>query len=82
MNISFSGTSFELLDYVYKTHPPRATYTYDKTQVNHDNVKKTLMIAITRYHPDKQGAEDMEWKVLSEEITKYLTAKYETLKGD
>lgn len=40
-----------------------------------------MMKAITQYHPDKQSEFGMDWKVLSEEITKRLTAQYESMKG-
>lgn len=38
------------------------------------------MKAIIHYHPDKQVEYDMEWRILTEEITKYLNVQYEMLK--
>lgn len=47
-----------------------------------ENIKKALQKAILHYHPDKSEPEKngMKWKILSEEITKYLTSRYELLK--
>ena len=47
-----------------------------------DNMKKALQKAILHYHPDKSELEKngMKWKVLTEEITKFLTKRYEYIK--
>ena len=45
-------------------------------------MKKALQKAILHYHPDKSEPEKngMKWKVLTEEITKFLTKRYECFK--
>ncbi|KAK3879671.1 hypothetical protein Pcinc_015779 [Petrolisthes cinctipes] len=72
----------DLLKFVYKRFPPKnpkhvLVEGYDK------NMRKTLCVAIQHYHPDKIDAEvhGFKWKVMSEEITKRLTNKYECSKG-
>ena len=47
-----------------------------------DNMKKAFQKAILHYHPDKSEPEKngMKWKVLTEEITKFLTKRYECFK--
>jgi hypothetical protein len=75
-----SGADF-LLDYVYKKHPPKVpSYTKGEELDKTGTSKKRLMKAILFYHPDKQVLFGMEWKVLCEEITKYLNFNYETCK--
>ncbi|KAK3102669.1 hypothetical protein FSP39_013052 [Pinctada imbricata] len=44
--------------------------------------KKLLQTSVVHYHPDRSDPEKngMKWKVLSEQITKYLTNRYEAIK--
>ncbi|XP_061188601.1 uncharacterized protein LOC133196757 [Saccostrea echinata] len=81
--------SQEFLRYVYRVFPPKnkehkldGNVKKKGSYVDHCALKKTLQKAIIHYHPDKV---DMEkhgkvWKVLSEEITKRLTRRYEAMK--
>ncbi|WAQ94627.1 hypothetical protein MAR_007098 [Mya arenaria] len=78
----------EFLKFVYNKFPPK-----DKSkklvlpkQTESDRltkIKKTLQKAVVHYHPDSidEKLEGQKWKVLSEEITKCLTRRYETMKG-
>ncbi|KAK3084872.1 hypothetical protein FSP39_020577 [Pinctada imbricata] len=79
----------EFLKYVYRVFPPKNTehklegvprqkYTF----IEHDKTKKLLQKAVIHYHPDKVDTEKhgKVWKVLSEEITKILTRRYERMK--
>ena len=47
------------------------------------SLKVILRNAVIHYHPDRCDVKihGHTWKVLSEEITKMLTCKYEVLKG-
>lgn len=74
--------SIDLLKFAYKRFPPKnpkhvLAAGYDK------NIKKALCQAIHHYHPDKITVKEygMKRKVLSEEITKRLTNKYNCIKG-
>ncbi|KAJ6644303.1 hypothetical protein Bhyg_09270 [Pseudolycoriella hygida] len=78
---SHSDDAFKLLKFVYSTHPPKVSFDYDEKKLDSTTIKKAVLNAIIQYHPDKQVEYDMKWRVLSEEITKYLTARYECLKG-
>lgn len=81
--------SQEFLRYVYRVFPPKKKehkleggLKKKGFHVEHDKLKKILQKAVIHYHPDKV---DMEkhgkvWKVLSEEITKRLTRRYECMK--
>lgn len=68
------------MKYIYTTHPPKVAFEYDEKSLDHENIKKAVMKAIIQYHPDKQREYDMEWRILTEEITKYLNVRYERLK--
>ena len=73
--------------FVYKEFPPKISCTIP----DRDNVirkpmkelKKLFQKAVINYHPDKQDEEKygIKWKILCEEITKYLSAFYEITKG-
>ena len=83
-----SGSSEGLLRHVYEKHPPKrkefklgeipevGSDTYRK------DMKTLLRNAVIHYHPDKVDAEKhgKAWKVLCEEISKYLSCKYESFK--
>ncbi|KAK3715935.1 hypothetical protein QZH41_005274 [Actinostola sp. cb2023] len=86
-------TSF--LAYVYKTFPPKnpkfkkpeddEMKKWEKIENDPSKAKelgKILLKGLTAYHPDKVDTEKHgeKWKTLSEEITKMLTAHYETTK--
>ncbi|KAK7108007.1 uncharacterized protein [Littorina saxatilis] len=75
----------EFLKFVYTTHPPKLTV--DELEelpdwVEVQDLKKLFLKAVVHYHPDKVQEEEhgAKWKVLTEEITKLLTAHYECLK--
>lgn len=57
------------------------SFNYDEKSLDGNNIKKAVLNAIIQYHPDKQMQYDMEWRILSEEITKYLNVRYEMYKG-
>ncbi len=78
---SFRNDAFKLLKYIYGTHPPKVSFNYDEKSLNGTHIKKAVLNAIIQYHPDKQVLYDMEWRILSEEITKYLNVRYEGIKG-
>ncbi|XP_067650439.1 uncharacterized protein [Haliotis asinina] len=77
---------FEFLQYVYKTFPPKnplhVLADIKEKYPTYTMLKKLYQKAITHYHPDKADVErdGKKWKVLSEEITKYLTQHYENMK--
>lgn len=79
--------SDEFLKYVYKTFPP-VNPEHKLEGVPEDgkkpptDLKKILQRAVVHYHPDRVDVEKygMKRKVLSEEITKYLTLRYEFFK--
>ncbi|XP_037042295.1 uncharacterized protein LOC119078723 [Bradysia coprophila] len=78
---SHATDAFKLLKYIYTNHPPKVSYDYKENSIDSTNIKKALLNAIIQYHPDKQVQYDMEWRVLSEEITKCLNVRYECFKG-
>ena len=74
----------DVLKFVYKKFPPK-----DKKKklnlpnpVSHEKMKKCLQKAVCHYHPDNVDGEKhgKKWKVLSEEICKVLTQRYEQMK--
>lgn len=73
--------NIEFLKYVYNTYPPK-NETLKLMEDAEENIKKALQKAVIHYHPDKSEPEKngMKWKIMSEEITKYLTSRYEVLK--
>nr|KAG5691789.1 hypothetical protein BaRGS_003185 [Batillaria attramentaria] len=76
----------EFLEYVYKNYPPKNKL-HKLGEVpsapDMNQVKKLYQKAVTHYHPDKVTEEEhgKQWKVLTEEITKFLTRTYESFKG-
>ncbi|XP_013390038.1 uncharacterized protein LOC106158541 [Lingula anatina] len=81
---SANGLPESYLRFIYKTFPPKGeNKKLDEEALDsgeHDSIKKVLLKAIQHYHPDRQKEHGEQWVVLCEEITKYLTAKYETFK--
>lgn len=57
------------------------SFEYNEKSVDSSTIKKAVLNAIYQYHPDKQMQYDMEWRILSEDITKYLNVCYESFKG-
>ena len=78
----------DFLMFIYKKFPPvDPNNKLDLTKKADDDdfvVKyKALQRAIIHYHPDRVKLEEhgLKAKVLNEEITKYLTNRYEKMKG-
>ena len=73
--------------FVYKEFPPKLSCQIpDCDEVmgkSMKDLKKLFQKAVINYHPDKQDEEKfgIKWKILCEEITKYLSAFYEFTKG-
>ena len=84
----FGGSSEALLRHVYEKHPPkRKEFKLGKIpEVGSDTYRKDMKAllrnAVIHYHPDKIDVEKhgTAWKVLCEEISKYLSCKYEIFK--
>ena len=76
---AFQNGGAALVRYLYKKYPPSNP---SHTMVEPDgNLKKSLMVALKHYHPDKQTKDSDEKRfVLYEEITKLLLEKYEIMK--
>lgn len=74
----------EFVKFVFKTWPPKTEGGLEPPE-NPDDPntlsKKNLLKVIQRYHVDKNAAWGDEWRVLSEEISKALTGRYNDLKG-
>ncbi|XP_061188288.1 uncharacterized protein LOC133196411 [Saccostrea echinata] len=75
-------TNIQFLKYVYVTYPPK-NEAFKLEKDAEENIKKALQKAVTHYHPDRSEPEKngLKWKVMSEEITKFLTSRYEIQKG-
>nr|XP_034304055.1 uncharacterized protein LOC105344738 [Crassostrea gigas] len=73
--------NIEFLKCVYNRYPPK-NETFKLMEDAEENIKRALQKAVIHYHPDKSEPEKngMKWKIMSEEITKYLTSRYEVLK--
>ena len=79
----------KILVWLYTDHAPThgvKKFEVDIAQISKapgDALKKLLAKAIVYYHPDKIDTEvhGVEYKVWCEEIVKYLTSKYEMMKG-
>lgn len=73
--------TMRFLKYVYNKYPPK-NETFKLMKDAAENIKKALQKAVIHYHSDKSEPEKngMKWKIMSEEITKYLTSRYELLK--
>ncbi|KAG2501428.1 hypothetical protein HYH03_001211 [Edaphochlamys debaryana] len=72
----------ELLKLVYAQHPlPGAQPSQLPAEaLRGDRLRETLRRAVVAYHPDRQLGHPMRWQVLSGEICKELSAKYQILK--
>lgn len=75
-----------LLKHIYEKHPPKnpahKLEMAEANEVTPQDLKKVFQKAVIHYHPDKVNEKEhgKEWKVLSEEICKRLTAIYEIYK--
>jgi hypothetical protein len=80
---AFNKSVYDLLKHIYAKHSPEIN-DYVLPEMGADNIKKVLLKAISHYHPDKQSTrgKGKNWEYLCEEITKYLTSKYEGMKGN
>jgi hypothetical protein len=52
-----------------------------KDELSESKIAKTTLKIIALFHPDKAFEEDIKTRVLREEITKYLNAHYQIMKG-
>lgn len=79
---AFNKSVYDLLKHIYANHSPEIN-DYVLPDLTSDNIKKVVLKAIQHYHPDKQSprGKGKNWEYLCEEITKYLTSKYEAMKG-
>ncbi|KAG8800445.1 hypothetical protein FRC17_006876 [Serendipita sp. 399] len=77
-------SNLEFAKFIFKEWPPK---TEGPTEVPSDPEdpsqmsKKALLKVIQRYHVDKNQDKGDEWRVMSEEISKALTARYNVMKG-
>ncbi|XP_053374407.1 uncharacterized protein LOC123532262 [Mercenaria mercenaria] len=83
-----SDTVLEFLRFVYKKYPRKNEKhkldVTDKTsELSFDQRYKLLQQAVIHFHPDRVRVDEegLEAKVLSEEVTKRLTKRYETIKS-
>ncbi|KAH7439813.1 hypothetical protein KP509_04G077500 [Ceratopteris richardii] len=66
-----------LLKHVYEQHPhPVLQRNVVPRLSTPEEVKASLKSAILHYHPDRNGQQGEDWKVLCEEITKCLNCRY------
>lgn len=82
-SVSESGKD-ALLTHIYDKHPPKNASHRRKTIAPDGDdlsMKQQLKKALTHYHPDTAAKEgDEKWRVLCQEIYKYVGAAYETFK--
>lgn len=82
-----SDTVLDFLKFVYKRFPRKnpkhkLDIADDTDSLKFDKKYKLLQQAVIHFHPDRVKPEEgMEEKVRSEEITKRLTKRYETIKS-
>jgi hypothetical protein len=83
-----TDTVLEFLRFVYNKYPRKNAahkldVTDDTKQLEFDQRYKLLQKAVIHFHPDRVVAEEegLEAKLLSEEITKRLTKRYENIKS-
>ncbi|KAG2451805.1 hypothetical protein HYH02_003581 [Chlamydomonas schloesseri] len=71
-----------LLVHVYTKHPPTESQptTPTEDELRGDRLKDGLRRAILLYHPDRHTIKPKRWQVLAQEITKYLSARYQDFK--
>ncbi|OWF51012.1 uncharacterized protein LOC110449706 [Mizuhopecten yessoensis] len=81
----------EFLDYVYKKFPPKNplhkelyVLPADTSDIDHSKTKKLYQKAVVNYHPDRANVEEngVQWKVMTEEITKLFNCRYNRMKGE
>lgn len=81
LNTASDNGAATLLRALYTNHPPKcATHTLLEPIAGHE--KARLRKAQLHYHPDKNTGYDAEWKVLCEEVTKLINARYKVYRGD
>ena len=77
----------ELIEFLYKNFPPKHKENAKKPEVTDDNnageKRKAYFILCSHYHPDKVDVSKygMKYKLLCEEISKRINAKYGAMKG-
>ncbi|XP_021352477.1 uncharacterized protein LOC110449746 [Mizuhopecten yessoensis] len=81
----------EFLDYVYKKFPPKNpmhkklfVLPTDTSDIDHSKKKKLYQKAVVNYHPDRANVEEngVQWKVMTEEITKRFNCRYNRMKNE
>lgn len=74
----------EFLKHIYNKYKPKnPAHVFEEFDLKEDiQTKKRLQKAILHFHPDKVDVKEhgWEWKIMTEEITKYLTKRYEIIK--
>lgn len=75
--------SYAFLPFIYKNYPPKNSKHTINSNIDSKNLKKTIQIAISHYHPDKNPKDKYgdAWYFTTDEITKILTNFYESLKS-
>ena len=77
----------ELIDFLFKTFPPKHRDNAKKPEVkdlnNAGQKKRAYYLLSSYYHPDKVDANKygMKYKILCEEISKRINAKYGAMNG-
>ncbi|XP_060065099.1 uncharacterized protein LOC132545430 [Ylistrum balloti] len=75
----------ELLAYIYKNFPPKNplykdsfVMPSDPSEIDLAKKKKWYQQAVVNYHPDRANEKEngLQWKVLTEEITKIINCRY------
>ncbi|OWF51011.1 hypothetical protein KP79_PYT19606 [Mizuhopecten yessoensis] len=78
------------LDYVYEKFPPKNPLHKElfevlskPSDIDYSKTKKLYQKAVVNYHPDRANVEEngVQWKVITEEITKLLNRRYNRMKG-
>lgn len=85
-----ANNAYKLLEHVYAKYEPRIDmYTRQAEAIQRrvkdadaKTLKRALRDALIHYHPDKNADFGDEWKVLCEEVFKYLNDKYDTVKSE
>ncbi|KAG8826746.1 hypothetical protein FRC19_007759 [Serendipita sp. 401] len=84
LNDAKSKSNLEFSKFIFAEWPPKTEGPTevpidpeDPTQIS----KKAFLKVIQRYHVDKNQDKGDEWRVMSEEISKALTARYNVMKG-
>ncbi|PNW71501.1 hypothetical protein CHLRE_16g656900v5 [Chlamydomonas reinhardtii] len=71
-----------LLLHVYASHPVTGSepIVLTEDELRGDRLKDALRKAIVLYHPDRHASKPKRWQVLVQEITKYLSGRYQSFK--